>query len=557
MPPPPPYPGTPPPPYPQAAQWLQPGQRTGARRPPTPPRPTFWERISRVGAGSRVLAWVGGGVTLVGIVLLLVLAVQRGYLGPFPRVLVGAALGVALVGIGLFLHRNPAGRTGARAIAATGVAALYLDVIGATSIYSYLPAAGGLLAGLAVAGGGVAIAARWDSQLFAVFVVAGCAASAPVLTCGFDSLLVGFLLVLQIATAPVQLTKRWTALGLAAAIPPVFATLVNVAVLHAQHGADALTVAFVCTISAAVQVLVASATAVRGADTDFATGLLIAAPLPALLGAALAARIDGALLTGALAVLLLLVWTAHRVGLLQVPESFAATAAAGAALAAFEALCLGFDGNVRAGSLLGVGVLLALAARSLRYPAALAAASVFAGVGALLTVAGPLRPGYLAHAPIADIPLRSVVTAGTGGLLLAVAAIVLAWVAGGLFPADRSAERLRWLGSGLAALYGGSGALLSIGLAVDPGERGFLVGHVLVTVSWTLAALVLLLRHLDSTPLRVAGLSLVGAAVAKLVVFDLASLSGIPRVLAFLGAGLVLLGAGARYARLVAGARTE
>ena len=57
----------------------------------------------------------------------------------------------------------------------------------------------------------------------------------------------------------------------------------------------------------------------------------------------------------------------------------------------------------------------------------------------------------------------------------------------------------------------------------------------LVTLSWTVGALVLLLRHVDSAPLRVAGLALVAAALAKLVLFDLASLSGIPRVLAFLG----------------------
>jgi uncharacterized membrane protein len=37
------------------------------------------------------------------------------------------------------------------------------------------------------------------------------------------------------------------------------------------------------------------------------------------------------------------------------------------------------------------------------------------------------------------------------------------------------------------------------------------------------------------------------------VLFDLSSLDGMARVAAFLVAGLVLLGAGARYAKLVAG----
>ena len=48
---------------------------------------------------------------------------------------------------------------------------------------------------------------------------------------------------------------------------------------------------------------------------------------------------------------------------------------------------------------------------------------------------------------------------------------------------------------------------------------------------------------------------LVGAAVVKLVTFDLAALDGVARVLAFLGAGLVLLTAGTRYAKLVASAK--
>jgi uncharacterized membrane protein len=46
--------------------------------------------------------------------------------------------------------------------------------------------------------------------------------------------------------------------------------------------------------------------------------------------------------------------------------------------------------------------------------------------------------------------------------------------------------------------------------------------------------------------------ALVVAALAKLVLFDLSSLDGMARVMAFLFAGLVLLAAGTRYARLVA-----
>ena len=74
----------------------------------------------------------------------------------------------------------------------------------------------------------------------------------------------------------------------------------------------------------------------------------------------------------------------------------------------------------------------------------------------------------------------------------------------------------------------------------------------MITVSWTVAAIALLLRGIHSAVLRSIGLVLVGAAVVKLILFDLAALDGLARVIAFLAAGLLLLLAGTRYARLVA-----
>ncbi|SEL83911.1 DUF2339 domain-containing protein [Rhodococcus maanshanensis] len=49
-----------------------------------------------------------------------------------------------------------------------------------------------------------------------------------------------------------------------------------------------------------------------------------------------------------------------------------------------------------------------------------------------------------------------------------------------------------------------------------------------------------------------AGLTLTFAALAKLFLFDLATLDGMFRVLAFIGVGLLLLAAGTRYARAFA-----
>ena len=185
-----------------------------------------------------------------------------------------------------------------------------------------------------------------------------------------------------------------------------------------------------------------------------------------------------------------------------------------------------------------------------------AGAALFGASGLALALADGLRVSYLAVAPIDPVRAATIVTAAATGVLLAAAAPAVCAAAGRVAPTDDpAATRTRWLAAGVIGLYGVSGTILSLGLAISPDEHGFLLGHMLVTLSWTVGALALLLRHVDSVPLRVAGLALVGAALAKLLLFDLASLSGIPRVLAFLGAGLVLLVAGARYAHLVAARR--
>jgi uncharacterized membrane protein len=517
-----------------------------------PTGPTLWERASKDGAGSRILAWVGGVVTLAGVVLLLVLAIQRGYLGPLSRVLLGGGLGLALTGIGIGLHRNPNARTGAYALVATGIAGLYLDVIAATTLHELLPPYAGLLVGLAVAGGGIALAGKWNSQLLATFVVVCCAVSAPILTEGFVPLLLGFLLVLQIASTPTQLAKRWGGLCLAAGLPPVLATLISIALARAG-GLDSTTIAVLCLVTSIVQVALATISSVRTPDSDLPFGLLLMAPAPTMFGAILLPQAGATVLPSAIATLLIFVWALHRAGALPIPDRFAMAAGGAGAIAAFQATATAFDGNARAIALLGEALLLALVALRLRYPAALLASALFGFAGLVLTAGFALPPNTLVNAPRHLVPLGTTVTAGLTGLLLAVTAITLCWVAtrlGQLKSHDHAPHG--WIAAAFVALYGASGAVLSIGLLITPDRSGFLLGHVFVTVSWTLGALALLLRGIDSVPLRVAGLALVAAALAKLVLFDLSSLDGIARVAAFLVAGLVLLAAGTRYARLVA-----
>jgi uncharacterized membrane protein len=512
---------------------------------PPPPKPSLVERLGNDGAGSRLLAWVGGAVTLLGVVLLLVLAVQRGWLGPLPRVLVGAALGVALIGIGLRVHRSPTGRTGAFALAATGIAALYLDAVAATVLFDYLPTLGGLAAGLVIAVAGLLLAARWDSPVLGTAVVVGCAVCAPMITKGFSPLLVTFLLMVQVATTPVQLKKNWPPVALAAGVAPLLASVLSTASAQGKT-VNAIPNAWAAFAAMVAGVVLALISARRRADDQVSAGLLGWAAAPALISAILLPRTEAIVIATGVTVVMLAVWVTGRYW----PHRMVVIAAAATLIAGFQATATAFDGTARSTVLLGEAALLALL--GLRSRASLWGALGFGIAGGVLAIAFEVRPDFLTLGPVNPVA-GDLVSALVSSLLILAVAVLLPWigsVTGQLKPPSVSVAP--WVFAGVAALYGAAGLVLAGALLIDSGRDGFLAGHVVITVSWTVAALLLLLRGIRLRVLRVIGLVLVGAAVLKLVLFDLSALDGLARVAAFLGAGLILLAAGTRYARMVA-----
>ncbi|SFH90458.1 Predicted membrane protein [Amycolatopsis regifaucium] len=533
-------------------QYRQPYQQYQQPRPPQQPyRPyqpvpkvTLGEKLSKEGVGSRLLAWIGGAVTLLGVVLFLVLAIQRGWFGPLPRVIGGAVLGAALVGIGLRLHRTPAGRTGAFAVAATGIGALYLDAIAATTMYEYLPAYVGLAIGLLIAVGGLLLAVRWKSSLLATAVVLGCVVCAPIITQGFTAELVAFLLVVQVASTPVQLRQSWPSVAVAAGIPPLVASVFSTA-FTGFGGSTANTAAALAAggVGIALALIV---TAKRPGDAA-ALALLAVAPAPSLLAALFLPKTPAVLVTATVALVLLGVWAAGQ----WLNGWTGDLAGAAGLLAALQTTMTLFDGSARSAILLGEGVLLALVALWTKKHVALFGGLGFAVIGGMIALAFDVPPTLfflIRNRPDADLAAALLVAVA----ILAVS-ITLPWVAHrlGLFKAA-SENVVPWLLAGVCGLYGAGAMVLCGALLAVPGRSGFLVGHVVITVSWTVAALVLLIRGIAAVSLRVIGFVLVGAAVLKLVLFDLSALDGLARVAAFLLAGLVLLGAGTRYAKLVA-----
>jgi uncharacterized membrane protein len=518
-------------------------------RPPVPP-PHAASSPASEGWIGKALAVAGVAVTLVGVVLLVVLAAQAGILAPGVRVGAGAALSVALVGIGWRLNQRPGGRVGAIALAATGVAAAYIDVIAVTIVYGWVPAAAGLLIAALVAAAGLTLARRWDSEHLGLLVLVPLIGLAPAVAGGITLLVVGFMLALAAASLPVQLGRDWIGLHaarIAAATLPLLVALVAVS----SDGAEVAWLAGACGI-ATVLALVGALLLLPQSRHRVGMALLTAAGTLPLLSLSLAAdRVTSAVMAAALA--------AAMLGIVVVGDRLPAVTGAVrqiwgalAAVSALIAVSVAFDGPVAAPVLLAMAVVVAVVGR--RSIAARWSAMGFTAVGALY---------YLDNAPIStmftatELTTSIAVSTLVSSVLLGACAGVVTWSWTARGALDGDIVRLLWAGAAVAGLYAVTMFTVTAGVLFGGEEYGFFAGHVVATICWIgVAAAVLryaatLPRADRSLPIG-GGMTLVAAAVAKLFLFDLGTLDGIFRVVVFIVVGLILLGMGAGYARLLA-----
>ncbi|APE37717.1 hypothetical protein BOX37_31515 [Nocardia mangyaensis] len=519
---------------------------------------------------SRVLAVAGVGVTLIGVLMLLVLAAQAGFFGPVARVVAGGALSLVLVGAGWRVFGKPGGRVGGIALVSTGIAGAYLDVVAMTGYYHWVPAGIGLALALVVALAGVGLAMRWQSQPLAVGVVVGAAVLSPALTT--ELMLLGFLVVLQAAGVPVQMRRDWPVLHVARTLPVVLAALSMIAVsgvAGAIGGAEAAQRRglLVAVIACAVVGLVGALLVVRRKPADITASVTIAlTALPVLAVAMLFSRVVSASITGALAAVLLgLAATTLVPGRTdRLPRHTAAVAALTGAVALLQTCGSATGGHPHllptSLSVVALAFLAVAATSRARVAAALGLAfAVFGGL-ALLAIA---NPETLTVHRLAERHL-DVSTAVAALIGLAVAAMA-AWTVPRL-PGwgDRTLVTAVWIAVSVAGLYCVLVAAVSLGVALNVPD-GFVIGHSLATIVWMVAATASLfygLRRLSRSPAvakvcLVSGLLVAAAALAKLFLFDLATLSGLVRVIAFLAVGILLLLTGTRYARAFADSGTE
>jgi uncharacterized membrane protein len=541
-------------PYPVQPPLMPPPAYLPPRTAPAAPRPTLAARISgdaERGLIGKLLAVAGVAVTLIGVVLLLVLAAQAGILRPEIRVGAGALLAGALVAIAARLNRRPGGRIGAVALAATGIAAAYIDIVAATTIYHWVGPAISLIVASAIGGGGLVLARRWDSEQLGLLVLVPLVILAPIVTDGITLTLVAFMLALSAAALPVQLGKDWVWMHAArtAAVsgPLLLALLIN----RVVTGDDPRLLGGACAIAAAL--------AVGGAlilmpwiTNRVAMALVtVAGVLPALSAAFAVGRVLGALLAAAVAVAMLaIVLSGSRLPGVEGPVR--RIWAALSAVSALIAVTVAFDGAVAGPVLLALAVVVTMAGS--RELVARWAAIGFAVVGAAFFL-GYAPPRALVQPTLLSTP--AAVSALAASLLLIAVSVAIAqsWTNG---KDPDGGIRLIWAGVVAVTAYCVTAFTVTAGVLVGGLDGGFLAGQMAATICWIaiaagLFAFALRVQQRDARTAPIAGgLALTAAAMAKLFLFDLGTLDGIFRVVAFIVVGLALLGMGSGYARSLA-----
>ncbi|MEO8564892.1 MAG: DUF2339 domain-containing protein [Betaproteobacteria bacterium] len=155
---------------------------------------------------------------------------------------------------------------------------------------------------------------------------------------------------------------------------------------------------------------------------------------------------------------------------------------------------------------------------------------------AIATVVSPGTASPLAYVPLFN-PLELT-------LALTLVALLL-W--SGRFSGLRDTTRFAWLGVGLFGLLNGAALRTAHHWGAIPWQINALLASKLLqaglTLAWTATAVVLMFfaTRRALRPLWMTGASLLALAVGKLFLIDLGTLSGLPRVVAFLGVGTLLL----------------
>jgi uncharacterized membrane protein len=500
--------------------------------------------------GGRVLAWAGGVAVFLAAVFFLVMAVRNGWIDEPTRVVLAFVGSTILLLGGVWLYESKGQTDAAVAAVAAALAALYASDTTATNVYHLVSPTVGLVLAALVAVAGTVIAVRWSSQVVAAIGIVGALLAPPLVGAGTSASSLAFMAIALAGAVGVLIWRRWgwlavTAyvvsapqaavwlyserdrrLGVALLVAGLFWALYVVAALGYELRVPTAALRL---SSASLLFMNAAATAFGGwrmlhdAGNGFGatTWVIGVAVAHVALGiGSLRGRIS------------------REIGVLL--------AAVGAALAAVG-LALALDGPALVAGWAAEGVLLAWVASRTRDRRGYLGSAAFLALAAGHVLQFEAPPRALAYG------LESLGAATVG---LAIVAVALAAVSVLLAQDDRADEAAIVRGvAGAFAVYLGS--VLVVDLAGSDPTRVTQTPQLALSAFWAALGLGSLVAGLvrDLKPLRLAGLGLLGLAVAKVFIVDLAALESIWRVASFLAIGLLLLAGAFAYQRVRTGER--
>lgn len=495
--------------------------------------------------GGRVLAWVGGLAVLLGIVFFVVMAVSRGWIDEPTRVVLAFVGSTALFLGGVYLYERQERTEAAVAAVAAGIAALYASLTAATALYELVDPVAGLAVALVVGAVATGVAIRWASPLVAALGIVGALLSPVLVDAGTSGEALAFMAVALLSATGVLLWQRWDWLA-AAAFLVSFPQLLSWADDTYRDQLGLVLVVLLAFWAVYVVAAIGYELRVPVKTLRASSAMLLLANILLVAGAGWYALDDTGHGDGATAWVLGLALVHLVFGGLGFRERMSAEiaallAAVGIGLSAVG-LALALSGPALVVAWSAEGAVLAWAARRTGDRRAHVPAGVFLGLAAVHTLAFEAEP----------IALREGVD-DLGRAAVAIASVAAAL----LFAASRyEGEPKGWRQileavGGALAVYLPSVVIVDATAeadAVEPGQTP----QVLLSAFWATVGFAAIVYGLvrDHKRLRLGGLFLLGVAVAKVFLYDLAALESIYRVLSFIALGLLLLAGAFAYQRM-------
>lgn len=522
---------------------------TPSRPAPPPPGPSLPQRGLEEILGGRVLAWVGGVAILLGIVFLLGIAIDRGWIDEPMRTVLGLLGSTSLLLAGVWLYERKGHTEAALAAVASALSGLYTTVLVGTQIYDLIPAEAGLACAGLIGIVGVALAVRWESMIVAAIGILG-ALLAPVLVgSGTSGISLAFMAIALAAAVGVLLWQRWNELSLGA-----FLISAPQLLIWFNDNYDERLLASLAVLIGfwALYVIAAIGHELRARTPDeppVASWLLLFANVVLIAGAGYFGLHESDHPNAAVAWLLGL--AASHILL----ESFALRRMINREIGSLlVAVGLGLSALGFAGALDGPALVIgwAIQAVTLAYLATRASTEpkpFGSNAERLLIAAGMYLGLALGHALVFEAPPTAIFEGvdDLGDALAGLGACAAAALYGRF--------ALRDFGPRVVQVCEVVAAAVLVYLTSVAIIDTLRAGQVLLSAFWALAGLGAIVFGLlrDIQRVRLGGLALLALAIVKVYTYDLASLEDFSRVLSFIALGLLLLVGAFAYQRIQVG----